>query len=382
MGYWGKISMIKHMTISAVVVIALATSLASCKKKESGFKPPWIPSIYGNNISKVFAFDKDDILLIGSFGFAARTSKGSEIKFENSKKDFWEFQNTGLNEELLCDASFPDPMHGWAVGISGLIIHTADGGKTWVKQNSGTDKHLFTVYFPDCKNGWAAGNLNTIIHTADGGNTWAQQKEGESSEKDFFAVDVSFNGLYFFDANEGWLVGEFGTVYHTTDAGEHWNYVPTPELAPLKLTEQDWEQPRPSLYDVRFADRNRGFILGIDGIMIKTEDGGKSWRKVDSKATRALYSIAIVGDKCWAVGDRGNYVVSTDGGNTWTAKPKAIHAKGWLTSVAFVDENTGWVVGKSGAVFKTVDGGETWDWLSGVSYDWPEFKPPKFLVGE
>jgi photosystem II stability/assembly factor-like uncharacterized protein len=116
--------------------------------------------------------------------------------------------------------------------------------------------------------------------------------------------------------------------------------------------------------------------------MMKTEDGGKSWKKVDSKATRALYSIAIVGNKCWAVGDRGNYVVSTDGGDTWTAKPNAIHTKGWLISVAFVDENTGWVVGKSGAVFKTVDGGEKWDWLSGVSYDWPEFKPPKFLVGE
>jgi photosystem II stability/assembly factor-like uncharacterized protein len=87
-------------------------------------------------------------------------------------------------------------------------------------------------------------------------------------------------------------------------------------------------------------------------------------------------------DHCWTAGNRGALIKSTDGGNTWVNKTGTIHTKGWLTSVDFVDKNHGWVVGKAGAVFNTRDGGETWDWLSGVSYDWPEFKPPKELVGE
>jgi photosystem II stability/assembly factor-like uncharacterized protein len=194
-------------------------------------------------------------------------------------------------------------------------------------------------------------------------------------------VDINYNGFYFHDANEGWLVGEFGTVYHTTDGGKNWKYHPTPELSP-KVAEDEWEMPRPTLFDVYFADRNRGFILGIEGTFLKTEDGGKEWKKIDVPTERSLYAIDAVGDKCWAVGDRGVYMVSTDGGNTWSYKDGVIHTKGWLCSITFIDEKTGWVVGKSGAVFKTVDGGESWDWLSGISYDWPEFKPPKFLVGD
>ncbi|KPJ55580.1 MAG: hypothetical protein AMJ42_06620 [Deltaproteobacteria bacterium DG_8] len=366
--------------VNIIIIIALFTSPIGCKKGESGFKAPHIPSITGNNISKIIAFDEDNILLTGAFGLAARTTKGSQIQFENSKKDFWEYQETGLEEELLCDASFPDPKHGWAVGIAGTIIHTSDGGKSWVRQESGTERHLFAVCFPDHKNGWAVGSMETIIHTSDGGKTWEKQEVEEPPEETIFAPDMHYNGIYFHDASEGWFVGEFGTIYHTIDGGENWKYHICPILKP-KVAEGEWEMPRLTLFDVYFADRKRGFILGMDGAMLKTDDGGEEWKKIDASTNQALYSIAVVSDKCWAVGARGAYIVSTDGGNTWTSKKGAIHTKGWLCSIAFIDEKTGWVVGKSGAVFKTVDGGESWDWLSGVSYDWPEFKPPKALVG-
>jgi len=371
----------KKIFIICIIVTISLIPLSSCKKKKSEFKVPHIPSIYGNNLSKVFAFSKDDILLVGSFGYVARTSKGSEIRFENSKKHFWEVQDTGLSEALLADASFIDSENGWAVGITGTIIHTADGGKTWEKQESGTENHLFTVYFADTQNGWAAGDLMTLIHTSDGGKTWEPQDVEEILEENIFASEVIYNGLYFHDAYEGWMVGEFGTIYHTTDGGKNWKHQECDLLQP-DMGEDGWEMPRLTLYDIYFTDRNRGFILGVDGTLLKTEDGGKEWKKVNSATEWSLYSISVIGDTCWAVGNRGAYIKSTDGGETWTSKDGAIHTKGWLTSVTFLDEKTGWVVGKSGAVFKTVDGGESWDWLSGVSYDWPEFKAPKALVGE
>ena len=364
-----------------VISAALIASPLGCKQKKSTFKVPHIPSIVGENLSKVVAFDEDNILLAGGFAYVATTSQGSKIRFENSKKDFWEVQKTGLLDELICDASFPDRQNGWAVGILGNIIHTADGGKTWERQESGTRKHLFTVCFPDRNNGWAAGDLMTLIHTTDGGKTWEPQTVQQITEENVFAAEVIYNGIFFHDASEGWLVGEFGTIYHTADGGKNWEYRPCAALEP-KVAENEWELPKLTLFDVRFADRQRGFILGVDGTLLKTDDGGKEWKKIDSATPNSLFSIAVVGDKCWAVGDRGNYIMSSDGGNTWTNNKDAIHTKGWLTSVAFVNENVGWVVGKSGAVFKTIDGGKTFEWLSGVSYDWPEFKPPKALVGE
>jgi photosystem II stability/assembly factor-like uncharacterized protein len=374
--------MTKKLSVFSVVIsVIFSISLISCKKKQSDFAFPHIPSVYSNNISKVIAFDKDAVFLAGSFGYAARTDKGSQIRFENSKKGFWQVQDTGLAEALLCDASFPDPMNGWVVGITGIILHTTDGGKTWVRQESGTENHLFAVCFVDLNNGWAVGAMETVRHTSDGGKTWEEQEEGKSAKEDFFAVDINYNGVYFHDANEGWFVGEFGTINHTTDGGKTWNYYEEPLLKP-PFDEQTWEEPKFTLFDVYFTDRNRGFLLGIEGTLLKTDDGGKEWKKVDSSTDQALYSMTSVGDKCWAVGSRGAYIYSTDGGSTWSWDKEAIHTKGFLTSVSFSDENTGWVVGKSGAVFKTVDGGAKWEWLSGVSYDWPEFKPPKILVGE
>jgi photosystem II stability/assembly factor-like uncharacterized protein len=289
------------------IIVAFYLTHNGCSGGKSEFKVPHIPAIYGNNIHKVITFDKDTIQLIGSFGFAARTTKGSEIRHENSKKGFWEYQETGFKEELLCDASFTDPEHGWAVGIMGIIIHTKDGGKTWERQESGTGNHLFAVYFADRQNGWAAGFMETIIHTADGGKTWVAQEVGESTERDFFAVDITYNGLYFHDAMEGWLIGEFGTVYHTKDGGQNWIYHPTPELKP-EVAEDEWEMPRLTLFDVYFADRNRGYILGIEGALLKTEDGGENWKKIDASTTQALFCFWVVCNKCWAVGSRGTSI--------------------------------------------------------------------------
>ncbi|MBW2221725.1 MAG: hypothetical protein JRF22_04270 [Deltaproteobacteria bacterium] len=310
----------KNIIIACTILTISLTPFFSCKKKKSEFKFPHIPAIYGNNLSKVIAFDVDNILLLGTFGYAAKTTKGSQIRFENSKKHFWEVQDTGLSEALLTDASFPDSQHGWAVGITGIVIHTADGGKTWKRQESGTENHLFTVYFADTQNGWAAGDLMTVIHTADGGKTWESQEAEEILEENIFAAEVIYNGLYFHDAYEGWMVGEFGTIYHTTDGGKNWKHQSCDLLQP-DVAEDGWELPRLTIYDIYFTDRNRGFILGVDGTLLKTEDGGKEWKKIDSATEQSLYSISVVGDKCWAV---GNTMAAIPG--VWTRRlslPKA-----------------------------------------------------------
>ena len=43
-----------------------------------------------------------------------------------------------------------------AVGATGTILKTIDGGLTWSFQTSGTEKRLKDVYFIDEQTGWAA----------------------------------------------------------------------------------------------------------------------------------------------------------------------------------------------------------------------------------
>jgi len=62
----------------------------------------------------------------------------------------------------------------WAVGEGGTILHTADGGKTWETQRSGTLQPLNAIFGIGTEL-WAVGDNGTIVHTADGGKTWAQQ---------------------------------------------------------------------------------------------------------------------------------------------------------------------------------------------------------------
>jgi photosystem II stability/assembly factor-like uncharacterized protein len=72
-----------------------------------------------------------------------------------------------------------------------------------------------------------------------------------------------------------------------------------------------------------------------------------------------LQSIAKAGSRLVAVGQRGNIIVSSDGGVTW--KQSRVPVSSDLTSVFFVDDRNGWAVGHDGVILYTNDGGEKWN---------------------
>ena len=94
---------------------------------------------------------------------------------------------------------------GWAVGAEGVIISTADGGRTWRPQNSGVGDDLFDVKFFDASEGWAVGSGGTMLHTTDGGRTWGDAKRvTEHALERLFVV-----------GRRAWAVGFGGTAVAT-----------------------------------------------------------------------------------------------------------------------------------------------------------------------
>lgn len=91
---------------------------------------------------------------------------------------------------------------GWAVGGEGVIIATADGGRTWRPQASGVGEDLYDVRFFDEVEGWAVGRGGVLLHTRDGGRTWAEAKR------------VSTHALerLFTIGRRAWAVGFGGTI--------------------------------------------------------------------------------------------------------------------------------------------------------------------------
>jgi hypothetical protein len=111
------------------------------------------------------------------------------------------------------------PTGGWMVGDGGLILSTADLGKTW--QTSGGELPAafrnafdFTALAVRGRHVWVAGTPGTrVLHTADGGAQWSMADSGQP---------LPIRALSFVDEQCGWAVGELGTILVTTDGGESW----------------------------------------------------------------------------------------------------------------------------------------------------------------
>lgn len=86
-----------------------------------------------------------------------------------------------------------------------------------------------------------------------------------------------------------------------------------------------------------------------------------------------LLGVANTGKHLIAVGDRGNIVASNDGVN-WAQVEVPVRAT--LTSVDFIDENTGWVVGHDAVILHSKDGGKSWQ----LQNFQPELEKPLFDV--
>ena len=50
-----------------------------------------------------------------------------------------------------------DPLTAWAVGESGTILHTVNGGATWKPQTSPIAGRFFALEVLDARHAWAGG---------------------------------------------------------------------------------------------------------------------------------------------------------------------------------------------------------------------------------
>jgi len=340
-------------------VIPFLITPACMKMDHSKFKMPKMAFITAENLHCTVTKGENNVWLIGDFGSVYYSC-------DNGVK--WEKQKTGTEKHFF-NAFFLDDQNGWLCGLQGIILHTSNGGKTWETQKSNTERHLFSITFVDATHGYAVGDMGTVIITTDGGKTWNLMMP----EK-----DVGFNGCYFTDVKNGWIVGEFGTILNTTDGGKTWKPRACKDIEPSPDEEATMIMPMPTLYSVNFKDKKKGFIAGIEGILLATQDGGMTWKKIPANTKFSIFNTTFQGEKGWAVGAEGNYLVTSDGGKTWQYVEEAIKMKFWLQGVSFRNDKDGFAVGARGTVVHTEDGGNTWKFLSGISYEMPEFKMPEF----
>ncbi|MGB9606598.1 MAG: WD40/YVTN/BNR-like repeat-containing protein, partial [Bryobacteraceae bacterium] len=130
--------------------------------------------------------------------------------------------------------------------------------------------------------GWAVGWTGAILRTSDGGQNWEPVRSP--------AASWSLSAVYFRDVNEGWAVGFGGQILHTKDGGRTWEAVASPV--------RDW------LTSIQFDQSGRGWITTSTGFLV-SEDGGQTWRQMRLDQPAFLSRLIEVGGTLWAVGPFG-----------------------------------------------------------------------------
>lgn len=167
------------------------------------------------------------------------------------------------------------------------------------------------------------------------------------------------NAVYFADSKRGWVAGDDGVVLHTEDSGRTWTRQRVDTTDPIN--------------DIYFRNKEDGYLLAGNRIFM-TEDGGRTWRlstrfqpQTFGGASPELYSVRFPSKKRgWVVGSLSRreriedslVLYTEDGGESWQRRKVPVEDE--LIHLDFDGEKRGWIVGSRGRVLHTSDRGETW----------------------
>jgi photosystem II stability/assembly factor-like uncharacterized protein len=256
------------------------------------------PSPTRNALFRVQFLNSDKGWISGSYGTILHTADAGRN---------WISQPTGTTEHLLGLSSVVSEI--WAVGSRGTILHTRDQGRVWLNSSSAEDLTFSSVSFVDSARGWIAGEFGVIFRTQNGGNTWAKQ---HSPVEVSFASGESRNlfALLFPDPNNGFAFGLDGVILKTR-GGARWDIIRQKENA------NNFNGSNHLFAAAAF--NGRLWAVGERGVVLQSDLAGESWRAHKAKTPRFSLNGIAFGKDGWGliVANRGAILRTEDGGATW-----------------------------------------------------------------
>jgi len=119
-----------------------------------------------------------------------------------------------------------------------------------------------------------------------------------------------------------------------------------------------WQNVSSRPLDCKLIDSLNYVVVGDDGKIISSSDGGETWKWLECGLRNIFYSVDFLNlERGAVVGSDGAFALTTDAGKSW--KTGTIDSTTFY-AVKMLDENTIFASGKNTCIYKTSDFGDSW----------------------
>ncbi len=205
-----------------------------------------------------------------------------------------------VTTQRLRGVSFANQNRGLAVGDSGVVVFSTNGGTYWYPFVSGTTQNLYSVDFVDSMYAWAVGASGTIIYTTNGGGSWSPQTSGTTQ---------LLSGVDFTSRTSGTAVGASGVILRTENGGTTW----------VSQT----SHTTGTITEVSFTNSNFGICAVNNGWILFTPNKGSTWFVDSCQTNNGLNSASYV-NNCGNVAGNGGSILRSDSGRFTLQLPKTL----------------------------------------------------------
>jgi photosystem II stability/assembly factor-like uncharacterized protein len=227
----------------------------------------------------------------------------------------WTRGNVTTSQDVL-DVSFPTVNDGYALDVNGGVFNTNDGGQTWAGLDTGSTARARAVYAPNATTVMVVGPTG-IRRSVDSGGSFEGVKGDAVSRTLLEGVDRAGSAIVAYGNQD---------LIASADKGKTWKALRKPGKYVKKSKRSKKLVNRLGIRKVDFLDATHGFLLGSDGRLWRTSNGGKAWTELPGIGTNAARGLSFSStQKGYLViptfGDvrqpTGFLLRTDDGGTTW-----------------------------------------------------------------
>ncbi|MGM0526535.1 MAG: WD40/YVTN/BNR-like repeat-containing protein [Pseudomonadota bacterium] len=200
----------------------------------------------------------------------------------------------------------------------------------------------------------AVGAHGNIIHRQRDDNTWQQASVPTS---------VLLTSVHFFNEQIGWATGHHGVLLKTEDGGKNWRRVLDGfrlmdlEIAFYKQQVADLEQQIETAEDAEVGDLE----WDLDTAKFQLETVQQS--KQESGPTKPFMDIVSINEQtAIAIGAYNTIVKTTDGGDNWQLLNNQLdNPDGFHLNAISANEQQLFIAGEAGTAYRSKDSGNSWE---------------------